>query len=59
MVESTDWAGASGDVKVSSSFEKSSNPLTAQSRALGDLGGWGAHRGRIKLAIWAQVAYWD
>lgn len=41
MVASMKWAGISGDIKVSSRFEMSSNSLTAQNQALGALRGWG------------------
>lgn len=52
------WAGVSGNVKVSSSFEMPTNSLIiAQSQALGDLGGW-EHRGRTTPATEAQVTYW-
>ena len=41
VITSMEWAGVSGNVKVSSSFEMPTNSLIiAQSQALGNLGGW-------------------
>lgn len=57
-VMSMKWADVPGDVKVSASFAMPNNSLTAQSQALGDFGEMGAHRGRARPAMRAQVTCW-